>query len=228
MATSGSTSFELTRDEIIQAALRKVGAIALGQTPSATEYINAAQALNSLIQLLHTDGMPLWKRVQTAVTLVNGTQTYTITDAVKVFQVILVNTGSDDQYELQHKSLYDFLGLPTTSGGVPVHWYGQPKVQDFTVGIWPTPDATTVSNYSLLVVSQKEFDGFTASGETPDFPPYWTDALIYHLAVRLAPEYGVPLADRQLLIKEADAYKAMATSYGDEDGSLFVQPNREG
>lgn len=226
MATSGVTSWELTRNEIIEAALRKIGALALGQSASATEITNAAQALNSLVNLYVSHGMPLWKRTQTTVALGNGTQSYTISNAIKVAEVILVNADSDTQYPLQRKSLYDFQNLPSTSGSLPVHWYGQPTLASYTIGIWPTPDATAASDYSLLVIHQKDFDSFTASGETPDFPPYWTDALIYGLAVRLAPEYGLPLQDRQTLKSEAKEYLDMAKDYGDEDGSLLVQPTK--
>ena len=63
-----------------------------------------------------------------------------------------------------------------------------------------------------------------SSADTPDFPSYWTDAIIYELAVNLAPEYGVPLQDRSALKAEAKAYLEQAQGYGDEDTSLFVQP----
>lgn len=226
MATSGYTSFELSRDNIIKSALRKIGAVYLGQTPSNDEYTNAAEALNSIVSLFSADGMPLWKRIEYPLSLVASTADYTIPNANKIVAVYNVVTGSNSQYELTHKSLYDFLALPNTSDTSPVHWTSQTKIQDCTLSIWPTPTTTSTTTYSLIVVYQKEFDTFTASSETPDFPPYWTDALIYALAVRLAPEYGVPLQDRQQLEREAEKYKRMANDYGDEDGSIYVQPER--
>ena len=48
------------------------------------------------------------------------------------------------------------------------------------------------------------------------------------MAVALAPENGVPIADRQDLRAEAQMYWGQATSYSDEDGSLFVQPYTQG
>lgn len=101
-----------------------------------------------------------------------------------------------------------------------------PKIQNGTLKVWPTPDATTATNYSLVAIVQKEFDGFFSATDTPDFPPYWTDALTYALAVRLAPEFGVPLQDRNLLIKEAEAYRKMANDFGDDGGSIFFQVDR--
>ena len=63
-----------------------------------------------------------------------------------------------------------------------------------------------------------------SSTDTPDFPAYWTDAIIYELAVNLSPEYGVPLMDRQQLKAEAKMYLDQAQGYGDEDTSLFIAP----
>lgn len=228
MTVSTSTSWELNRDELIEAALRKLGALSDGQTPSTTQYTNGAQALNSVINMLVTDGMPLWKRTTQTLTPVLSTKDYTITDAVKVAQVVLKDTTSGVQYDLVEKSEYDFNRLPTLTTGLPVHYMFQPAIQGGTISIWPLPDATTVSSKTILVIKQKEFFSFTASTETLDFPPYWTQAIIYYTAIALAPEYGLPLQDRQLLMKEAKEYKDMASGYGDEDGSLFIQADTFG
>lgn len=226
MTTSANTSWELQRNDIISAALRKIGALAKGQTADTEDITNGAQALNGVVALFSTDGMPLWKRTEIAVTLVDGTQDYTLDDALKLHQVVLQYVGNTTSYELQSKSLYDFNNLPTSEGGVPVHYAFTPNIQDGTLKIWPTPDATTAANYTLTAVVQKEFDGFFSSSDTPDFPPYWTDALVYTLAARLAPEYGVPLQDRQMLIKEAETYKKMASDFGDDGGSIFFMADK--
>jgi hypothetical protein len=59
-----------------------------------------------------------------------------------------------------------------------------------------------------------------------DFPEEWYNAIIYNLAVRLAPEWGVPLPDRQMLLQEAKMYTEDATMTGQEDASFFIQPMR--
>ena len=213
----------LNRNELIEAAMRKVGALADGQTPSTTQYTNAAQALNAVVNLLSTDGMPLWKRVTQTITPVLSTKDYTITDSLKIAQVVLKDTTSGVQYDLIEKSEYDFNRLPTLSTGQPVHYMYQPAIDGGTLSVWPLPDASTVSNKQLLVIKQKEFDNFSSSTDTMDFPAYWTQPIIYYLAIAIAPEFGLPLQDRQQLLKEAKEYKDMASGYGDEDGSLYIQ-----
>lgn len=227
MATSNTTSWELTRNDLIEAAYRKLGIPGEGNTLSSTQYEDGLEALNSVIALAQTDGMPLWKRLTSSQIPSTSSQVYTISNAVKIAAVFLRDTGGV-QYELQEKSLYDFMRLPRNSVGVPVHWTWQPSIEGGTVSIWPlTSDSSTVSTKTLQIVYQKEFDGFTTTTtHTPDFPVYWTPALIYRTAILLAPENGIALEDRKDLKMEAQVYWQQASYQGDEGGSFFIQPDR--
>ena len=60
MALSASFDFTVTRDDIIQASMRKLGVLAEGQTPSTNQYTYASQALNVMLKAWQSDGMPLW------------------------------------------------------------------------------------------------------------------------------------------------------------------------
>ena len=42
---------------------------------------------------------------------------------------------------------------------------------------------------------------------TFDVPPEWMEALSYNLAYRIAPEYGIPVSERDILGKEAASSK---------------------
>lgn len=227
MATSGNTSWELNRNQLITRAFAKIGIPGEDNSLSTTQISDGAEALNAVISMAVTDGMPLWKRTTASETPSATSQVYTLSNAVKVAGVYLLDDGGT-QYEILEKSLYDFMRLPTDAEGIPVHWTWQPSIQGGTVSLWPfTSDSATISSKTIKIVYQKEFDGFTTSTETLDFPAYWTLAIVYKLAVLLAPEYGVPMQDRQQLKQEAKEYWEAATGYGDEDGSLFIQPNRQ-
>ena len=60
MATSGSTNYATNRDALITGALRVIGAVAQGETPTATQINEGAEALNFVVKAWHADGMPLW------------------------------------------------------------------------------------------------------------------------------------------------------------------------
>ena len=80
MATSGSTDFTVTRDEIIIEALELVDALATGQTVPTTDTTSASRSFNMYIKALQLEGTNLWTRtrieeVLTASTVVTGSDT---------------------------------------------------------------------------------------------------------------------------------------------------------
>ena len=228
MATSSSYSYQLTRNEIIQSALRKLGVLAEGQTPSTQNYADGSMALNTVISQLRAVGMPLWARSE--YTFTPTTNTYTIGTGmtlstpfpVKLLQAFRTETGAKIPLEIVARE--DFNILPTSSNGSPIKINYQPFVNYGTISLWPTPASTNTATITL--VYQRPYQYFTTSTETMDFPEEWYTAIIYHLAVRLAPEWGVPLPDRQMLMQEAKMYTEDAAMVGQEDGSFFVMPER--
>jgi hypothetical protein len=225
MTTSANTSWELTRNEIIERSLRILGILAQGDSANSSQITTGASALNGVVSRFNTLGMPLWKRTEASVTLVAGDDTYVLTNAIKLAEVYIRITNSSTTWKLELKSEYDLRALPYTSTGMPVAYSYTPNLAEGgTIRVWPIPDSTTASTYSLTVIYQKEFDGFTASTETPDFPSYWTDALVFELASVLAPEYGIPLNDRSSIKAQARDYLEQAKGYSDEDGSFYIQP----
>lgn len=60
MTTSGTTSFNLNRDQIIRGAARKVGAFASGETPDAQTVSDFAEALNAMVKRWNAIGIHIW------------------------------------------------------------------------------------------------------------------------------------------------------------------------
>ena len=228
MATSSTYEYQLTRNQIIESALRKLGVLAEGQTPSAQNYADGMMALNTVISQLRAVGMPLWARSE--YTFTPTTNTYTIGTGmtlstpfpVKLLQAFRTDTGAKIPLEIVARE--DFNILPTSSNGSPIKINYQSFVNYGTISLWPTPTSTNTATITL--VYQRPYQYFTTSTETADFPEEWYNAIIYHLAVRLAPEWGVPLPDRQMLIQEAKMYTEDAAMIGQEDGSFYLAPER--
>lgn len=237
MSTSGSTTFEMNRDEIIESALRKVGAVSEGQIASTQAITDAATALNAMLKTFQAKGMPLWAIKETLFPL-TATRQYSIgigamvdTPApLKIIQATLLDTSTPPSNQnilpMNIYTHYDYNLLTTQdSTGYPIHLMYEPLLPNGSINIWPTPDSYSVANRVIRIVYQRPFEDFVAATDTPDFPSYWSEALIYGLASRLAPEYGVALQDRQLMIKEAQYFLDEALSFGTEEGSFSIQPN---
>jgi hypothetical protein len=234
MSTSGTSTWKLNRNEIISAALRKLGVLSGGSSPETYQVTNGTEALNALVKRLEADGMPLWSIKSYTFTTVAGdadypigpTQTYVAPKPLKIFQAWRNQDTSYSNIPLNIYTNYNYDLLPlVNSSGTPVNLYYQPFREYGMVNLWPKPSDSTTS---ITIRYQAPFEDMTNATDDLDFPSEWTDAVIYLLAVSLAPEYGVPLQDRQLLKKEADELHATALMFGTEEGSLFFQPDTAG
>jgi hypothetical protein len=233
MATSGVTTLSLTGDQLVNAALRKIAVLGDGQSPSATQLANGTQALNVMLKTFMTQGMPLWVIGEYSLTL-TATRTYTfgigqtvaIPAPLKVHQVIRETTASGSRVPLNVRTHYDYNLLSNnSSSGPPIAYWYEPLNQTGVLHVWPLPDATTIAGDTLTVVYQKPFQDMVSGTDTLDFPQWWQEAVIYGLAWRLSPEFGVPLSDRKTLAGEAQLFLDTALSFGTEEGSLFLQPD---
>lgn len=230
MTTSGIFTYQLTRDELITASLRKLGVLAIGQAPSSEDISNAAVALNSLVALLRAKGVPLWARKE--YTWTPTTDTYTIGTGytlntpypLRVLQAYRTEASST-KIPIEIKALEDFNKLPiTASGNSPIILHYSPAVNYGTLKLWPTPSSTNTAQ--ITIVYQRPFEYFTSATDTMGFPEEMYLPITYKLAVLLAPEWGIPLADRNILRAEANEYMEDALSMEGEDGSFFITPDR--
>jgi len=231
MATSSSTNFSITRDQIIHGALRLVGAVALGETPTTDQVTEASEALNMLVKAWSADGMALWARSEYTLPLTLSTQSYTIglgqtiniNKPLKITQAILhdTQTNVDIPMRIITRDEYLRLGNKTTTGQ-PIQIYYDPQRDHGVLYVYPPANSSAVSYKQIKFTYQRPFEDFDASTDEPDFPQEWFDALKYGLASRLAGEYGISMEDRKQLMQEAILIKNEALSFGTEEGSFFI------
>lgn len=88
-----TTSFSVTRDDIIKAALRTCGIIGLKQTPDPDDITYASQALNIMIKGWQTKGATLWKIQELVLPLVANQSTYKIGPTAGRVLSVTVNAG---------------------------------------------------------------------------------------------------------------------------------------
>jgi len=232
MSTSGVTTNQLTQYQFIDAALRTLGVLALDQTPETTQYTNALVKLNGLVGELRVKGLQIFQRTTYTMTLVNGTSSYNIGTGqtlntpypIHLLQAIRLDANASTRIDMDIIANSNFNRLPSNSSGVPIQVTYQPKINMGVVQLWPTPDSYSATNVTVQLTYLRPLEYFSSSTDTADFPEEWVSAIIYNLAVRLAPEYGIPLQDRSLLIKEAETYLKTAEDSSFEDGSIFFQP----
>lgn len=233
MATSGTTTTQLNRNQIINAALRKLTVLAKGQTADSEDLTYGTEALLAIVAKMQTIGMPLWARKTYTFPLTLSTSEYEIgigktlntSYPLKLHQAFAVDTTSDISVELNHESIYSYNRLTGTAAtGTPVHIFYQPLINYGLITLWPTPDASAVANKEIKLIYQRPFEELEDAADEPDFPREWSQAIIYELAIVLAPEYGTPLEDRKALIAEYTMWKQEALGFGEEEVSFMIQP----
>jgi hypothetical protein len=78
MATSSSTDFNLTRDELLAGALRLIGKSGRGKTAGADDIANASEALELMGKALQSTGVHLWKVQEATLFVEKGTASYSL------------------------------------------------------------------------------------------------------------------------------------------------------
>lgn len=240
MTISGSANWNYTRDQIINAAFRKIDLGNQGQTLTTIDQTNAQEALNNIIFTLYAQGMPVWAMTTTFFVPTQGVNAYqvglglgtgnlNIQAPLKIVQAWNLDVSNPTTpfripMNIYTQYNYNLLNAPTIQG-FPIHLWYQPQNQAGTINIWPAPDAYSAANRQIFFVYQRAFDQFNAGTDTPDFPQVWIEPLIYLLAHRMAPEYGVPLSEQDKLEQFANTLVTNALAYGTEEGSMFIQPD---
>jgi len=81
MTTSGSTDYNPSRDDIIKRALRILGVIEGGESPSASDQADAVEALQGLVKAWMATGFRLWKIAEATVFLEPSQTIYSLSSS---------------------------------------------------------------------------------------------------------------------------------------------------
>jgi hypothetical protein len=182
---------------LISSSLRKIGALSSGETIETTRQAEALTALQSMLRSWGAVSANIFATVKESHTLTSGIGAYTwgsggdistarpnqITGAyileggITTFPVDVVPEGT-----------YMAISVKSTTG-IPSSLFFYQSYPLASLYLYPVPDAA----YVLYLDSFKPFTETSSFGLVTDtiaFPSYYEEAIIYNLAIRLAPEYG--------------------------------------
>lgn len=231
MATSGSTDFTVTRDEIIRGAMRDISVLAAGETPTADEYKDASDALNMMVKSWQAEDIGLWLIDTGTLTLVADQASYTIgtggdlavTKPLDVIEARFYNATGATETRMFKMSREEYYDLPVkTSTGTPTQFYIDRQLSSLTFYIWPVWDGTAADKIYLSY--KAEVEDFDVAGNNPDFPKEWYRALRKNLAIEISPEFGVEPSPT--LVSLAQESKFQASAWDREHTSVFFGVQR--
>lgn len=245
--TTGYNFFP-TAGEIILSALEllRVNDMENALTPTSAQYTRAIQALNFMLTGWQNQGLQLWSKKSTTLTLVQSKSSYTfgsfagadinLPKALRLYNVMLRETTSstsitDTPIEILPEKDYQRLSNKFVDGRPTSCWY-DPRYElgaNFgasTLGIIYIyqPAAAQFAGQQLVISYQRPWNDFNAITDLIDFPQEWLEAVKYNLAVRLAPVYGQPMLEYDRMKKLADDILLEAQGGDKEDTSIYIQP----
>ena len=223
MATSGTTAFDLSIDEIIDEAYNRVGI----RPNSGNDMKRARRNLNILFADWGNRGVHLWKVELDEVQLVAGQAEYTVnSDVSDVLEAYISTTaaGSNDA-DTQDISITKidrsaYAALPNKlSQGQPSQYYVDRQTTP-KIYLYQAPDASTYTYLKYYVIKRIEDAG--AYTNTADvvfrFIPCMVSGLAYYLSMQYGPD-RVPILKQ---VYEDEMLRAL-----DQDGgrtSLYITP----
>lgn len=233
MALSASTNFSVTRDQLINDAFHLIGVGSDGETLQNSDLQRGVRYLNMLIKSWMPDGMVLAIRKTTSITLVASDADYTIGPSgnkvidrpFRVTQCWKRDSDSNDtEVEIISQSTYNSITTKSqTSSGGPTQVFYDKTLTNGTLYVWPVPDSTAATEYTLHIEYQKPYDDMDAATNDFEFEQDAYLAIMYGLAAILSDAYGLSPTERAMLKKDAKTFKDDFLSGNVSQESIFFQ-----
>lgn len=241
MATA---DFAVSGKQIIEAAMRELGALASGENATPEELQDGLQALNMLVKSwmgpnnLLAPGLKIWQRTRAtltlsaksnfAVKLVTGD--LKIDPPVSIISATLRKTSGEDLLILTPMSLSEYQVLPDkTATGMPTRFYYERGLTQGTIYLDCIPSDITMTVPLVYLRPLNDLDEADGS-DGLDFPQEWFRPLKFNLAVDLYPEYPLCTADRfKTIAALAQSTLVQANMFEPDNGDplVYFEPGRD-
>lgn len=213
----------MTGLDVITGALRLIGVLASGESPSSNESTDALNTFNQLIDSWSNEELIVIPVVRDvfAFASVGLAETYTwgtsatLNSArpMSVKRALIQLTGTSPPIELPMEILnmeeYAAVVLKSLQSSFPLYCYIDDAYPSRNVSVWPVP---TDSTNSLVFYSTKPMVSAVLNTAL-SLPPGYLRALRFSLAVDLAPEYGraIPAEVAAIAVESKAQIKRMNT-----------------
>ncbi len=120
-------------------------------------------------------------------------------------------------------SRVDYRQQPNkTNTGVITQYFYDPQLATGQLWLWPNPPDSTIA---FKFTWMRSLQDFVTASNTADFPQEWVNTIVWNLAVELIPEYDVPPARQEFIVKRALASLELAQTWDKEPESIYFGVN---
>lgn len=208
MTSSGTYSFALSNADVMIEGFSRCG---VRRSSLLAEHLSDGAKAVNLAMVKFSNLIPnLWLYEEYTIPLVAGTTTYDVPARAVMILSAFIRIGSDESQQdriIWPVSEWEYAAFPNkNSQGFPsTYWFN--RLQSPTISFYLTPDDTQTYTAHLQITRQLQ-DANLASGETPDVPYRFYDALCADVAYRLSRIYA---PDKEAM-RKADAAEAWAVA----------------
>lgn len=206
----------VTGRSICTRALKSIGAVGEGQTPTPGQLVDAFDDLNEMLDGWRIDRGAIAVVERAVYSLVSGTQTYTIGDGGDFNRdrpdwidraSIIDNSDPTQPLEMKIPVLteqeWQSVALKLVESSYPGGVYYDFAYPLGNLSFYPIPDTSDmqVALYCAAPLAQ-----FATLDTEYDIPPGNRRALRYNLAIEIAPDYGVSIEEIPIIQAKAAEY----------------------
>lgn len=186
-----------TAGDQINRALRLLGVLAEGETPSASTSSDALMALNQMIDSWSTERLSVFATMDQTFTWPGGERTQTLGPVGADFNGVRPITLDSSTYykygnlsyvpDIINQEQYNSIVLKTSESNIPQVLFVNESYPNIEMALWPVPSQDLVWHF----ISVDPLTEPAALATVLSFPPGYLRAFAYNLACELAPEFGV-------------------------------------
>ena len=210
---------------IVKKALQKIGVLTKVQVPDADEAKDGLDTLNAMLLSWSNDSMLIYANTWETFNITANDGEYTIgtgadldTDRpIHILAAYVSQDRTDYTLGIIDDVIYNNFIWDKQTTSIPRFLNFDNGFPIAKIRLWPVPTI----NYELFILSEKQLSQFTLDEEVA-LPAGWEQALIYNLAVLLAPEYGQQVD--QITYKMANDSKGSIRTAINKVTSMDAQP----
>lgn len=188
----------ITAENIIVRAMHLLGKLGESESLTAQEGQDGLAALNALIASLSLDKLYLYDQVRVNAKLLQDVNTLLIGPGgtivsdrpIKIIRIIAIDPINSSEHILHQleKTAYEAIPYKLIPAVKPTYYYYEPSYPNGTLFVYPVQN----QDINIKIDIQTILKVYTLT-QSLDLPPGYERALIYTLAIELAPEYGVAI-----------------------------------
>jgi hypothetical protein len=206
----------LAVSDLITDAFDTIGIGGDGETLSAESMQRGLRTLNRMLDSFNSERLSMYEVRRETFAVVAGQQNYSVGPGGDFdtqrpqkleFATWIDSTGTEYPVRVLTLQEWNRIAVKSQTGDRMTSVYYEPTMPQGTLHCYPVPTGTG----TLVLGTWQQFDRFTDINQQVQLPPAYEEAIVNHLAVRLAPSYGqeAPTTVVQLAIKSKANLKRM-------------------